>query len=84
VIDLEGRTVTTSGQVIRLPRLGFDLCAYLAAHPGAVRTRVQIMDAIGIPADVSDRAVDSHVARARKAGVVQIATAAAVGYYWQD
>ena len=84
MVNRETRTVTSGGRVIRLPRLAFDLCAYLAARPGAVRSRVQIMDAIGIPVDVSDRAIDSHVKRARKAGVAQIVTAAAVGYYWQD
>ena len=84
MIDREARTVTVGGRVIRLQRLGFDLCAYLAEYPGAVRTRVQIMDAIGIPADASDRAIDSHVKRIRAAGVTQIVTAPAVGYYWQD
>lgn len=84
MIDREARTVIIDGRAIRLQRLGFDLCAYLAAHPGAVRTRVQIMDAIGIPVVSSDRAVDSHVKRIRAAGVTQIIAAPAVGYYWQD
>lgn len=84
VIDGTTRTITIDGRVVRPQRMSFDLCAYLAAHPGAVRSRIQIMDAIGAEYATNDRCVDTHVKRARKAGVTQIMTAHGVGYYWQE
>ena len=82
MIDRARRTVTVDGRAIRPPRMMFEMCAYLADHPGAVRTRAQIMDAIGISMNAGDLAIDSHVKRARRAGLTQIKTAYGVGYYW--
>ncbi len=84
MIDATARTVTIDGRAVRPTRMVFELCAYLAAYPGAVRTRVQIMDAVGISCGTTDRSVDSLVARARRFGVSAIQTAHGVGYYWRD
>ena len=83
-VDELRRTVTINGKVIRPSCAQFEICRYLASRPGAVRSRVQIMDAAGIGLDVSDTAIRDHVKRLRALGVTAIRTAQGVGYYWAE
>ena len=85
MIDPDRMTITTAGRVLRPPRMVFLLCQYLAANPGFVRSRAQIMDAVGISCGNYDRAVDSLVRRARAIDGLRphIKTHAGAGYYWE-
>ena len=83
MIDPDRRTVTLSDGAVIIPTPKvFALCEYLAANPGHVKTRIQIMDAIGSEYITSDRSVDSLVKLARRAGVRNIVTHHGVGYSW--
>ncbi len=84
MIDLDRRTVTIGAVTLRPRRIEFDIIAYLAAHPGFVRTRWQILDAVGLSHNSNDRAVDTHVKRIRAHGISAIKTSPSVGYYWED
>jgi hypothetical protein len=84
IVDPHRRTVLVNGQPVRLPRLAFDLVAYLAATPGYVRTRAQIMDAIGTSLNTSERSIDSQLKAVRRAGITAIRTDRGVGYYWEE
>lgn len=84
MIDLNRRIVTIRGQIIRPSRQGFDICAYLAAHPGFIRSRVQIMDAVGIDLETCDTCICDHAKRLRAIGVTAIRTAQGVGYFWEE
>lgn len=82
MIDRERRTVTIDGKAMRPTRRVFDLVAVLAARPGVVFTRHQIMDALGISENNFDRTIDTTVKHARKQGITQIATSWGIGYFW--
>lgn len=84
VVDAMRRTVKINGKVIRPSCAQFEICRYLSSWPGAVRSRVQIMDAAGIGLEVSDTAIRDHVKRLRALGVSAIRTAQGVGYYWAE
>jgi DNA-binding response OmpR family regulator len=45
-IDRRTRTVTVGGAAVELAPKEFDLLAFLADDPGAVRTRTEILDAV--------------------------------------
>jgi len=79
-------TITIAGRVVRPPRRIWMLCQHLAASPEQVFSRAQIMDAIDMGEDCSDRAIDSIVRDARKIDGLRphIRTRAGLGYYWQD
>jgi two-component system response regulator BaeR len=55
------------GRLLDLTAVEFQLLAYLAAHPGRIFSRSQLMDHI-YPDDrvVSDRTIDSHIKKLRK------------------
>jgi two-component system alkaline phosphatase synthesis response regulator PhoP len=66
-IDPARRRVAVDGRAVDLTATEFDLLAHLAAQPGRVFTRVQLLDAIHGAADEAyGRAVDAHVKNIRK------------------
>jgi two-component system, OmpR family, response regulator ResD len=65
-IDPGMRTVTLDGKEIALTQREFDLLAFLAAHPGQVFSRDQLMDAVwGFPFYNDTSTVTVHVRRLR-------------------
>jgi two-component system, OmpR family, alkaline phosphatase synthesis response regulator PhoP len=74
VIDLEGlrldvpkRRVTADGREVALTAKEFDLLAYLAARPGQVLTRDQIVAGVwGVDFSGDPRTVDTHVKTLRE------------------
>ena len=65
-IDPAMRTVALDGEEIALTQREFDLLAYLAAHPGQVFSRDQLMDAVwDYPSFNDTRTVTVHVRRLR-------------------
>ncbi|MBM4796449.1 response regulator transcription factor [Streptomyces sioyaensis] len=82
-IDPAGRTVTVSGQHIRLTRREFDVLAFLAARPGEVHSREEILDRIwGDAFLAASRSLDVHVAgiRAKTARPGLVRTVRGFGY----
>lgn len=66
-IDLARRGIRVAGQAVELTSTEFDLLALLAAHPGRVFNRDEILNRLrGIDADLHTRAVDILVSRLRK------------------
>jgi DNA-binding response OmpR family regulator len=62
VVDLERRNVTIGGQAEHLTTKEFDLLAYLAANPGRIFTRDQLLSRIwGYDYAGDGRTVDVHV-----------------------
>ncbi len=66
VIDEGRREVIRSGDMISLTAREFDLLAVLAAHPGRVFTRTQMLERIWGDAYYDDHVVDVHVGNLRK------------------
>jgi OmpR family response regulator RpaB len=67
VIDLEAREVLRQGQPVDLTGTEFELLALLAAEPGKVFSRDDILNRLrGHEADLYTRAVDIVVSRLRK------------------
>lgn len=65
-IDLAGRTVTVAGAEVRLTRREFDVLAFLAARPGEVHSREEILDRIwGDAFLAASRSLDVHIAGVR-------------------
>jgi len=65
-IDLAARTVDVDGQSVELSRLEFDLLRALAAEPGRVFTRAELLrDVWGYPTATRSRTLDSHAGRLR-------------------
>jgi two-component system alkaline phosphatase synthesis response regulator PhoP len=61
-IDVGHREVTLGDQALTLTAKEFDLLAHLAAHPGRIFTRHQLLARIwGFDYDGTDRTVDVHV-----------------------
>jgi two-component system alkaline phosphatase synthesis response regulator PhoP len=66
-LDPARRRLTADGRRIELTATEFDLIAVLAAAPGRVFTRGQLMEAIhGVAVDAGGRAVDAHVKNIRR------------------
>ncbi len=66
-VDLGGRTVAVDGVPAALTRTEFDLLATLAAHPGRVYTRMQLMEAAqGDAFEGYERTIDAHVKNVRR------------------
>jgi two-component system alkaline phosphatase synthesis response regulator PhoP len=66
-VDTEGRRVTVDGSVVELTRTEFDILAALAAHPGRVYTRMQLMEtAQGDAFEGYERTIDAHVKNLRR------------------
>lgn len=87
-IDPARHTVRISGQEIELTLTQYRLLHYLAARPGFVRTRDQIVAAVrGEDAVLSSRAIDVHIAALRqRMGPMGdlIETVRGVGYRMSD
>jgi DNA-binding response OmpR family regulator len=81
-IDASRRLVTRGGEVIHLTPTEFDLLRFLAARPGTVRTREELLAEVwGEPMVSSGRTVDSHIrALRRKLGSDIVRTVHGVGY----
>jgi DNA-binding response OmpR family regulator len=61
-VDRSRRIATFDGQVLRLTTREFDLLAHLAAHPGRIFTREQLLDRLwGLDYAGDARTVDVHV-----------------------
>ena len=63
-LDLDARIARTSGRDIELTPSEFLLVSFLAERRNRAVSRVHLADALG--GGVSDRTIDSHIARARK------------------
>jgi DNA-binding response OmpR family regulator len=81
-IDAARRVVTRNDETIHLTPTEFDLLRYLAAEPGTVRNREELLAAVwGEPMVSSGRTVDSHIrALRRKLGSDIVRTVHGVGY----
>lgn len=86
-IDLAAREVWQAGTLVELTTLDFDLLAALAANPGRVLSRVQLLEKIwGYDFYGDERVVDVHIRTMRKAlgddplNPRYIATVRGVGY----
>ena len=61
-IDVARREAAIAGRPLALTTKEFDLLAYLAAHPGRIFTRHQLLARIwGFDYDGTDRTVDVHI-----------------------
>jgi DNA-binding response OmpR family regulator len=82
VLEPATRRVRKSGELVHLTPTEFDLVLYLAARPGRVATREELLEQVwgyDVPSGV--RTVDSHVrAVRRKLGADLIRTVHGVGY----
>ena len=81
-LDLDRRQVRVAGEDVHLTATEFDLLAFLAARPGVVCTREQLLVEVWGYADgTGPRTVDSHVRDVRrKVGGERIRTVHGVGY----
>lgn len=81
-VDAAARRVWRDGEEVRLTPTEFDLLVCLAADPGAVVSREQLMAEVwGWPGASGTRTLDSHVKGLRaKVGADRIRTAHGVGY----
>jgi two-component system response regulator RegX3 len=66
-VDLDCRTVLRGGAALDLTHTEFELLAALAARPGQVFTRQQLLEQVwGYHFEGYERTVDSHITRLRK------------------
>jgi len=66
-VDSERREVTVGDQRVELTRTEFDILATMAAHPGRVYTRLQLMEASSDDAfEGYERTIDAHVKNIRR------------------
>lgn len=81
-VDVVARRVTRAGEPVHLTATEFDLLARLCERPGAVVARAALLrDVWDLPADVSSRTLDTHVAELRrKLGGEVVRTVHGVGY----
>ena len=85
-IDGAARTVDAAGRAVEVSRLEFDLLRTLAADPGRVFTREELLRVVwGYSTAARSRTLDAHVARLRAklraAGVEhQLVSVRGVGY----
>ena len=81
-IDREQYLVTQGDVKIELPRKEFELLALIAAKPGKVFTRDEILDRVwGSDVVVGDRTIDVHIRKLReKFGDDIIKTVKGIGY----
>ena len=67
VVDPMRREVTFAARRVDLTATEFDLLAVMAAEPGRVFTRGQLLEAIhGVAVDAGERAIDAHVKNLRR------------------
>lgn len=82
LIDREQYIVSKGEEKIELPRKEFELLALIAAKPGKVFTREEILDRVwGSDVIVGDRTIDVHIRKLReKFGDDMIKTVKGIGY----
>ncbi len=90
-IDLPRRSVTVRGQPVQLTFVEFELLALLAANPGVVFTRRQLLERLRGGADYREpRTIDVHVRHLREkiervpAQPELVLTVRGVGYRYRD
>src|SRR5215212_9275324 len=88
MIDLTRHEVTSAGKQVTLTPTEFRILHFIAARPGRVLSRDQIIDAaVGNDMAVFDRTIDVHIAAIRrklgKAGE-RIETIRGFGYKWRE
>ena len=89
-IDTERRLVKMDGENIDLTATEFDILANLAASPGRVFSRMQILDKLGEAYEGYERTIDSHIKNLRKKiepdpeAPAYILTVHGVGYKMKD
>ncbi len=90
-VDLERRVAAFAGRPLALTKIEFDLLAVLAAAPGRVHTREQLVERVwGGRVAMTERTVDSHVKALRRklaaagAGDAFIACVRGVGFKLQE
>jgi DNA-binding response OmpR family regulator len=67
VLDVPRMRVAVSGRSVELTATEFQLLATMAARPGRIFTRAQLLDALhGIAFESYERAIDSHVKNLRR------------------
>jgi len=67
MLDRERRTVTLGDEPIELTKTEFDILVTMAAHPGRVYTRLQLLEAAqGDAFEGYERTVDAHIKNIRK------------------
>jgi two-component system alkaline phosphatase synthesis response regulator PhoP len=67
VVDRSRMRATVDGRVVDLTSTEFQLLAALAASPGRVFTRAQLLDALhGVAFESYERAIDAHVKNIRR------------------
>lgn len=84
-IDREQYNVTKNGIPMDLPRKEFELLSLLAAKPGRVFTRDEILRSVwGNDVFVGDRTIDVHIRKIReKIGEESIKTVKGIGYKFE-
>lgn len=66
-VDAERRVVAVQGRDVELTRTEFDILAAMAAHPGRVYSRLQLLElATGDAFEGYERTIDAHVKNIRK------------------
>lgn len=66
-LDHERRSVSVDDKAVELTRTEFDILATMAAHPGRVYTRLQLLEASsGDAFDGYERTIDAHVKNIRR------------------
>lgn len=67
VVDLDGRKVINSSEVLQLTPKEFELLSFLAENPGKAFTRDHILSAVwGYDFEGDDRTVDTHIKQLRE------------------
>ncbi|MDI6843950.1 MAG: response regulator transcription factor [Anaerosomatales bacterium] len=67
VVDPARREVTVAGEKVDLTRTEFEILATMAAHPGRVYSRLQLLEAVsGDAFEGYERTIDAHVKNIRK------------------
>ncbi len=67
MIDLQCRSVHVAGEVVELTRTEFDILATMAAHPGRVYTRGQLLEIVsGEAFEGYERTIDAHIKNVRR------------------
>jgi two-component system alkaline phosphatase synthesis response regulator PhoP len=66
-LDIPRMSTTVAGQEVELTPTEFQLLAVLAAQPGRVFTRAQLLEAVhGVAFDSYERAIDAHIKNIRR------------------
>lgn len=66
-IDIDRRAVSVRSRAVELTRTEFDILAAMAAHPGRVYSRLQLLEiATGDAFEGYERTIDAHVKNIRK------------------